>query len=256
MRLPMFAGMSSSGANEREAPGRRWPVWRVEHVDATGSTNADLLAEARAGAPAGLVRVAAFQAAGRGRMGRVWEASPGDCLLVSVLLRPDDRASELHRLTQAVALAAADACALVGGFRPDLKWPNDLLVDERKLAGILAESLVEGRTVSAVVVGMGLNVRAAPPGAISAAEAAGHAVERLALLDAFLGALSGLDPIVVTTRYRSELATLGRWVRVDRQGGVVEGRAVDVATDGRLVVEGSDGTRTEIAAGDVVHLRG
>ena len=105
-RLPMFAGVSSSGANEREAPGPRWPVWRVTHVDATGSTNADLLAEARAGAPAGLVRVAAFQSAGRGRMGRVWEASPGDGLLVSVLLRPDDRASELHRLTQAVALAA------------------------------------------------------------------------------------------------------------------------------------------------------
>ena len=200
--------------------------------------------------------MAAFQSAGRGRLGRVWEASPGDCLLVSVLLRPDDRASELHRLTQAVALAAADACALVGGFRPDLKWPNDLLVDERKLAGILAESLVEGGSVAAVVVGMGLNVRAAPPGAISATEAAGHAVPRLALLDAFLGALSVLDPTVVSTRYRSELATIGRWVRVDRQSGVVEGRAVDVATDGRLVLEVADGTRTEIAAGDVVHLRG
>jgi BirA family biotin operon repressor/biotin-[acetyl-CoA-carboxylase] ligase len=251
----MFAGMASSGANERETPRGSWPAWRVEHVDTTGSTNADLLAEARAGAPPGLVRVAAFQSAGRGRMGRVWEAAPGDCLLVSVLLRPD-RASELHRLTQAVALAAADACALVGGFRPDLKWPNDLLVNERKLAGILAESLVEGRSVAAVVVGMGLNVRAAPPGAVSATEAAGRAVDRLELLDAFLGALSGLDPTVIATRYRSELGTLGRQVRVDTQGGIVEGRAVDVGTDGRLLIEGADGARTEIAAGDVVHLRG
>jgi BirA family biotin operon repressor/biotin-[acetyl-CoA-carboxylase] ligase len=231
-------------------------VWRVTHVDATGSTNADLLAEARAGAPAGLVRVAAFQSAGRGRMGRVWDAAPGDCLLVSVLLRPDDRASELHRLTQAVALAAADACASVGGFRPELKWPNDLLVNERKLAGILAESLVEGGSVAAVVVGMGLNVLAAPPGAISATEAAGRAVQRLELLDAFLGALSGLDLTVVATRYRAELATIGRWVRVDRPGGIVEGRAVDVADDGRLLIEEAGGGRTEIAAGDVIHLRG
>jgi BirA family biotin operon repressor/biotin-[acetyl-CoA-carboxylase] ligase len=248
--------MASPGANERERPRGWWPVWRVEHVDATGSTNADVLAEARAGAAAGLVRVAAFQSAGRGRMGRVWVAAPGDCLLVSILLRPEERASELHRLTQAVALAAADACALVGGFRPDLKWPNDLLVNERKLAGILAESLVEGGSVAAVVVGMGLNVRAAPPGAISATEAAGRGVQRLELLDALLAALSGLDPTAVTARYRSELATLGRWVRVDRQGGIVEGRAVDVATDGRLLIEEADGARTEIAAGDVVHLRG
>ena len=175
--------------------------------------------------------------------------------MVSVLLRPDP-ASELHRLTQAVALAAADACAVVGGFRPELKWPNDLLVNERKLAGILAESLVEGGSVAAVVVGMGLNVRAAPPGAISATEAAGRAVQRLDVLDAFLDALSRLDPASVAARYRSELATIGRWVRVDRQDGVIEGRAIDIAADGRLIIEGADGARTEIAAGDVIHLRG
>lgn len=251
----MFAGMTSSDANERETAEGSWPAWRVIHVDATGSTNADLLAEARAGAPAGLVRVAAFQSAGRGRLGRVWEAAPGDCLMVSVLLRPDP-ASELHRLTQAVALAAADACAVVGGFRPELKWPNDLLVNERKLAGILADSLVEGGSVAAVVVGMGLNVRAAPPGAISATEAAGRDVQRLDVLDTFLDALSRLDPAAVAARYRSELATIGRWVRVDRQGGVIEGRAVDIAADGCLLIEGADGARTEIAAGDVIHLRG
>lgn len=235
-------------------------MWRVEHVDATGSTNADVLAEARLGAAAGLVRVAAFQSAGRGRLGRVWQAAPGDCLLVSLLLRPDDRPNdrgvELHRLTQAVALAAADACVAAGGFRPDLKWPNDLLVGDRKLAGILAESLVEGGVITAVVVGMGLNVRAAPPGAISATEAAGREVHRLELLDSLLLMLSALDPTTVALRYRAELATLGRWVRVDRHDGGVEGRAVDVGADGRLVIEEADGTRTEIAAGDVVHLRG
>jgi len=233
-------------------------AFRVERVAETGSTNADVLAAARTGAPAGLVLVADHQSAGRGRLGRVWEAAPGDALLVSILFRPDGRTSDPggpHRLVQAVALAAGDACGDVAGVRPSLKWPNDLLVGERKLAGILAESLVEGGVVTGVVVGLGLNVAAAPPGAVAAAEAAGREVDRLELLDALLDRLSRLDPATVAARYRSELATLGRRVRVELPGGSLEGTARDVAADGRLVVVTDDGERVEVAAGDVVHLR-
>ena len=177
--------------------------------------------------------VADHQSAGRGRLGRRWEAPAGANLLVSVLLRPDVPIDELHLCTVAVALAAADACTEVAGLVPELKWPNDLVVGERKLAGILAESIVgapgDGRHHGgdddhgppAVVVGLGLNVRWPPvdaespsdPGssdlgssdrATAAAELlrlatsigreTGAVVEPMALLD---GVLVGLEPHVV-----------------------------------------------------------
>ena len=104
-------------------------AWHVEQVAETGSTNDDLVAAARHGAPSGTVLVTDHQTAGRGRLGRRWEAPPGASLLVSVLVRPSAAAAQrLHGATQAVGLSAQAACADVAGFRPDLKWPNDLLV--------------------------------------------------------------------------------------------------------------------------------
>src|SRR5438093_6330551 len=154
-----------------------WEVRRFAELD---STNRWLLDEARAGAGEGLAVVADHQTAGRGRLGRTWVAPPGSSLLVSVLFRP--RSLEAgHLLTTAVALAACDACGRVAGVAPDLKWPNDLLVDDRKLGGILAEA--EG---PAVVVGLGLNVSStsgAPETAVALREVAGHDVDRAALLD-------------------------------------------------------------------------
>ena len=143
-------------------------VRRFAEID---STNRYLLDLARHGAPEGTVVVADHQSAGRGRLGRRWEAPLGANLLVSVLLRPDVPVDELHLCTVAVALAATDACARVSGLVPELKWPNDLMVGERKLAGILAESLVgapgdgperRNESAAAVVVGVGVNVRWPP----------------------------------------------------------------------------------------------
>ncbi|HEY5026661.1 MAG TPA: biotin--[acetyl-CoA-carboxylase] ligase, partial [Acidimicrobiales bacterium] len=115
----------------------------------------------------GAVAVADFQSAGRGRLGRRWEAPAGSNLLVSVLLRPALCTEELHLCTVAVALAAAAACERGAGVVPGLKWPNDLMVGGRKLGGILAEALPTGtgpgRTNPAVVVGLGLNVGWSPP---------------------------------------------------------------------------------------------
>lgn len=129
------------------------------------STNRYLVEQARAGAPEGLVVTAAHQRAGRGRLGRRWEAPAGSNLLVSVLVRPALAADELHLVTVVAALAAADACAEVCGVVPALKWPNDLLVGERKLAGVLAEvdAGYPGAADRAVVVGIGLNVDWPPP---------------------------------------------------------------------------------------------
>jgi BirA family transcriptional regulator, biotin operon repressor / biotin---[acetyl-CoA-carboxylase] ligase len=173
----------------------------VRRFDSIDSTNRYLLDEARSGAPEGLVAVADSQEAGRGRLGRTWVAPPGSSLLVSVLLRPGLALppSSSHLLTVAVALAAADACAELAGVNPSLKWPNDLLVGERKLAGILAEADAGPASAGAraVVVGLGLNVawpQELPDELQETATALNHAagsraVERDELLDRILAGL-------------------------------------------------------------------
>jgi BirA family transcriptional regulator, biotin operon repressor / biotin---[acetyl-CoA-carboxylase] ligase len=229
----------------------------VRWVDETDSTNSRLLDEARAGAPEGVVLVADHQTAGRGRLGRRWEAPPGSSLLVSVLLRPDVLLRQAHLVTMAAGLAASDACEAVTGVRPGLKWPNDLVVDDAKLAGLLAESVVEGDALRAVVVGMGLNITAAPAeGATALALHTGDPVERRPLLDAWLARLDArLDDLDgVLADYRPRCATLGRDVRVVLPDGELEGRAVDVTDAGHLVLDTATG-RVDVAVGDVVHVR-
>lgn len=219
-------------------------VRRFPEID---STNTWVLAQARAGAPEGLVAVADHQTAGRGRLGRVWEAPAGANLLATVLLRP---AIVSYRSLASVALAAREACTSVAGVTPDLKWPNDLLVGGEKLAGVLAETDGAG----AVAVGIGLNVGWAPPGAACL----GAGVSRDAVLDAFLAALGEwLDrpDREVASAYRAACATLGRQVRVDLvDGESFEGVAADVDDDGRLLVEVNACLRT-VDVADVVHLR-
>ncbi len=117
------------------------------------STNRHVLDQARRGAPQGLVAVADHQTAGRGRLGREWVSPPGASLLASVLWRPELPVERLHLLTFAMGLAAAAACQRVARFRPGLKWPNDLVVDGAKLAGVLAEA-----DLPVVVVGIGVNL--------------------------------------------------------------------------------------------------
>jgi len=235
-------------------PARIWTIQRVREVD---STNRQLLADARAGAPDGAVLVADHQTAGRGRLDRTWEATSGSSLLVSVLLRSMVDAARTHLMVMASALALRDAVGEVAGFDPELKWPNDLVVGARKLAGLLAE-----RDADAVVVGAGVNVRADAFGPELAARAtaceieAGRAVDRDRLLDAFLERLAErLDALdAVPVDYRAGLGTLGRAVRVETGAGDITGTAVDVRDDGALVVRTDDGTDHIVTTGDVVHL--
>jgi len=261
----------------------------VRRFDSIDSTNRYLLDEARSGASEGLVAVADSQEAGRGRLGRTWVAPPGSSLLVSVLLRPGAALpqSSSHLLTVALALAAADACAELAGVNPLLKWPNDLLVGDRKLAGILAEADAgpAGAGARAVVVGLGLNVawpRELPDELKETATALNHAagsrpVDRDELLD---GILAGLEaryaPLVgpaETTRtaepaervrerarrelaseYRRRCSTVGRAVRVELPDETFTGTAVDISEQGQLMVDVGTCLRA-VTAGDVVHLR-
>lgn len=244
---------------------------RVDVVDATGSTNADLLAAAAAGAPDRTVLVAERQLAGRGRLARSWVSPEGSGLTVSVLLRPDGvPASRFGWLPLLAGLALLDTVRGVGAdVRCGLKWPNDLLVGTggRKAAGILAEMTDPLRP--AVVVGIGVNVSAAPldqPGATSLHDE-GIEIDRAELLVALLRRLSEReaawragrgDPDLTRLRadYRAGCASLGARVRVELPGGVIHtGIAEDVDRDGRLLLLDDAGRRRAVAAGDVVHLR-
>jgi len=222
------------------------------------STNRYLLDEARAGAPQGLVVVADHQTAGRGRLGRTWVAPPGASLLVSVLLRPSLAPAARHLLVMSAGLAMAEAVEHATGVQAGMKWPNDLLVGERKLAGVLAEAAGD-----ALVVGIGVNVEwhDVPDDLTAIATACnlegGRPVERRDLLDGFLSHYSHrLGDLRRARRdYEARLLTLGRRVRVERSGDELTGTAVGIDADGRLMVARDDGVTVEIAVGDVVHLR-
>jgi len=239
----------------------------VRYFEEIGSTNTEALAQAKTGAAEGLVVVADHQSAGRGRLGRTWSAEPGSALLVSVLLRPPLPIDEVPVVLMAAGLAACDGVERVAGFRPRLKWPNDLVAGDRKLAGLLTEST--GDPEPAVVLGLGLNVTAgAYPEALdqpatSCEEEAGRPVDRAELLVGLLRALESRYSAVLAAggrtatldAYRADSATLGRRVRVELTGGdALEGEATAVADDGRLVVVDAAGEHY-VSVGDVKHLR-
>ena len=250
---------------------------RFSHVDwvaETGSTNADLVAEAAAGA-GDRALVADHQRAGRGRMERRWEAPAGASLLMSVLVRPPFPATGAHLLSTALGLAAVDALVELAGIDVGLKWPNDVVAPgvgpdgaDLKLGGLLAE-MTGDMTSGAVVLGIGLNLAWADVGfpeelaaTATAVDLLGGHVEREDLVVALLRAL---DPVAelasasacqdLVDRYRQQCVTIGRRVRVELPGADLVGTASDVADDGALVVRGDDGAETTVTVGDVVHLR-
>ena len=232
------------------------------------STNTALVEEARDGAPEGLVVVADHQTGGRGRLGRTWSAAPGTALLVSVLLRPPLPIDEVPVVLMAAGLAACDGVEAAAGFRPGLKWPNDLVVEDRKLAGLLTEAT--GGAEPGVVLGLGINVAAAAYPAELAGEAtsceevASRPVDREELLVAFLTALelrytavlAGGSRSTTLDAYRADSATIGRRVRVELTAGkALEGNASRLADDGQLVVVDDAGAEHLVNVGDVKHLR-
>ncbi|RAY12155.1 biotin--[acetyl-CoA-carboxylase] ligase [Actinomadura craniellae] len=276
-----YADLDRPPLNERTLtralvrPGTLWREIRV--VRRTGSTNADLAAAALTGAPEGTILVAEEQTAGRGRLGRTWAAPPRSGLLFSILLRPEVPVARqgwiplLTGVAVATAVRRMSARAQAGDFGEPvpgeqvdarLKWPNDVLVGERKLAGVLAE-----RAGDAVVVGVGLNVvlRAAElpvPTATSLAIEHSATTDRELLLRAVLRGFdtgyrdwtaAGGDPEAsgLAATYRGLCATLGREVQVHLPGDrTLTGVATDIDPAGCLIVADEI-----ISAGDVVHVR-
>ena len=239
----------------------------VHRFDEIDSTNDWLLAAARDGAPDRTACVADFQRLGRGRLDRSWEAPTGTALLCSVLLRVPLEVSERHLASVAASLSALAAVRAIAPCELGLKWPNDLVVNDRKLGGVLAEtdgvSDAEGRT--ALVVGIGLNLSTSGPpdaGGTSLALECGVAPKRDKLLDAYFDALSGCAESLCTdagrasllSAYRDDLVTLGRTVCVALFDTTIEGTATSITHEGHLVVTAHDGAHV-VSAGDVVHVR-
>lgn len=238
----MFGELSPEGL----LPLLETPLGRAyRYLGRTTSTQDVVKAWAAEGAPEGALVVAEVQEKGRGRRGRPWQSAPGESLTFSLLLCPRIPLERFPILSFAAGVALREACG-VGG----LKWPNDLLApDGRKLAGILLEA---GRGY--VVLGVGLNVREALPGAAALAEFG--PVDRLEVLAAFLNRLghcyASLEDKVdqVLTAWRRYSFTLGREVSLETTQGPLRGRAVDIAEDGSLLVEVSGKIR-RVTSGDV-----
>lgn len=241
---------------------------RVDVVAETGSTNADLLARAGSGEDiAGTVLLAENQLAGRGRNGRSWSTVPGTQILMSVgVPTAGVPAAAWGWLSLATGLAVVDAVARCAAVRAGLKWPNDVLVDGRKLAGILAEVAV-GPADPVVVVGVGLNVsqraeELPEEAAATSLAALGTPADRADLVIALLSELdrrlaqwrAGPAP-ALPADYRAASVTVGSRVRALQPGdNQVIGDAVAVDDQGRLVIE-ADGGPVAVSAGDIVHLR-
>jgi BirA family biotin operon repressor/biotin-[acetyl-CoA-carboxylase] ligase len=226
----------------------------VEVVDEAASTQDVVRAWIAEGRPAGAALRARRQTEGRGRLGRVWEAAADEALLLSVLLRPALPPGRLGLVALAAAVAVREVCD-ARGARLGIKWPNDLLApDGRKVAGILAEAEHHAGQV-AVVLGVGVNVSAAPPGLPSACLAElGASVEIGAFAEAVAAAVVAWsdrlrrDPSAVLEAWRAGSVTLGRRVVSDGAEGV----AVDIDADGALRLRTADGGERRVVAGDVL----
>ncbi|MBR9986910.1 MAG: biotin--[acetyl-CoA-carboxylase] ligase [Desulfosarcina sp.] len=233
---------------------------RIHYFHETGSTMDEAMLMARKGCADFTVVVAQRQTCGRGRMQRTWLSADGG-LYFTVVVRPDIP----MMLAGLVNLAAAvDMAALLRSLyqvEACLKWPNDILVNQHKLCGVLSQMEAEGDQVAHINIGIGLNVNNAPeteaPMATSLKAALGRPVPRRAILVAFLNdferRMATFDPRIVIDEWKSNNVTIGRWVRVITFKDMVEGTAVDVDPLGGLILQLADGTSQTVMHGDCFH---
>lgn len=230
------------------------------HYQTLDSTNRAAKEMAAHGEPGGVLVTADFQTAGRGRLDRRWESPPGSSIMASLILRPELNLRDSFRLTMAAAAAFSLAVERVAGLVPLIKWPNDLYLNDRKLAGVLTE--IKGRDrLDWAVVGLGMNISAAPPevGAIHLVESLGAPVDRGEILAAGLNIMEGfldrnLAPAELRSVWLDRSLLLGREVTIIDGEDRIAGAAVDLDADGALVVETETGRRA-IRAGDASVLK-
>ncbi len=241
----------------------QWAGRHIKYHACTDSTNLRARLMGMDGAPHGTLVIADEQTAGRGRMSRSWESRPSDSILMSLLVRPENLLP--HNATGLVLLAAiavAAACRAEGAD-VSIKWPNDLIVNSKKLCGMLLEMNASMEKVNFAVIGIGINIKSFPYAddlkhAACLTDACGHEVERAKVVAAFLQEFEmlyakwrteGIEAIL--SIYRQYSITLGRRVRVIGSTETFEAQALDILPDGALMVRTDEGTILPIHAGDV-----
>lgn len=239
------------------------------HFQETASTNTTAKELAAGGAPEGTLVVAEGQSHGKGRLGREWFSPLGEGVYLSLILRPKLSPADAPKITLLTAVAAAEALRSFTGLPIQIKWPNDILLRDKKLAGILTEISTEMDAIDYVIIGLGLNVNvAAFPAdlrdtATSLLIETGRVHPRVGLTRAFLegfeswyGMLqdTGFEPVL--ERWRQFSAVTGRRIVVETMGDRIEGTALDINRDGLLIVEDDEGHLHRIYSGDVTLKRG
>ncbi len=237
----------------------------IHYFDTLPSTNTLAKELAAQGAPEGTVIIAREQTGGRGRLGRSFSSPAGLGLYLSAILRPGCKPEKLMHLTCAAGVAAADAVEKAAGFRPGIKWANDLVHGKQKLGGILTELGFDSQgNVAWAVVGIGINCAHHPADfpedirsiAASLSMAAGRPISPADLAPKLILQLAKMaenltDAPAIMARYRSSCITLGREVCVCRGDTVRHARALQVADDGSLTVEFPNGCRETVSSGEV-----
>ncbi len=237
---------------------------RVIYYPSLTSTNDVAKQKAQQGAVEGTIIVAGEQTAGRGRMKRGW-LSPRGSIALSVILYPE--LAYLPSLIMVASLGVAHCLEKVAGLKPQIKWPNDVLISEKKVCGILIESEVKGKRADYAIIGIGINANIKPsdfpeipPTATSLSHELGRDTPQLDMIRCLLAEIERLylalpSGDAVYQEWRDNLVTLGKKVQVRTGETTQEGIAESVASDGSLLLRQSDGSLTKIVAGDVT-LRG
>ena len=241
--------------------------WRshIHWFDSIESTNTHAKALAKAGAPHGTVLIADHQTGGRGRRGRSFHSPAGVGVYMSVLLRPECPPARLMHLTCAAAVAACDAVESAAGIRPGIKWTNDLVWGQKKLAGILTElSLTPEGTVEYAIIGIGVNCCQRPEDfpeelrsiAASLSAVTGREIDRNQVSAALILQLEKMARTLTCkeatlARYKKDCITLGKYVSLVRGKEVSHGTAVDIDGEGALIVRRDDGSMETVNSGEV-----
>jgi BirA family biotin operon repressor/biotin-[acetyl-CoA-carboxylase] ligase len=256
-------GKSFSPAAISHNLGTRFIGQRVIYYPSLPSTMDEARRQAQKGAKEGTVIVAEEQTAGRGRMKRGW-LSPRGSIALSIILYP--KLAYLSSLIMVASLGVAHCIEKVAGLKAEIKWPNDILINGKKVCGILIESEVKGKRADYAIIGIGINVNLKPadfpealPLATSLSHELGKDISQLDMVRCLLAEIENLylalpSGEAVYQEWRDSLVTLGKKVQVSSGEATLEGIAESVASDGSLLLRQSDGSLTKVVAGDVTLL--
>jgi BirA family biotin operon repressor/biotin-[acetyl-CoA-carboxylase] ligase len=246
----------------------KWMGRSIHHFHSMDSTNSVAYQLALQGAEEGEIVVAESQKKGRGRLGRKWFSPPLTNLYLSVILRPEIPPQQASLITLMAAVATAGAIQKLSGLQPMIKWPNDILLKNRKVAGLLNEIHSEMDRIHFVILGIGVNLNMDEKMfskeirglATSLKRETGQSISRKAFLQTLLEELEiwyeiflkeGAAPVLKAWRERAQIQ--GRSVKVTSFGEVLSGTAIDVDSDGALILETKEGEQKRVVAGDVVY---